>query len=182
MEAIPIYQYAALTSARLEPPKSSKPILTSAYELRLCLINMVREQSFSGENNENPYFHLCEFEQTYACLHIVGMSDKTVRCKRFPFSLMGRAKHWYNQTIGSRQGDWEALCSSFCLNFFPISRIVSLRSEVLSFTQKEKESLGTSWEHFKDLINTGPDLAIQDPILVQHFYMGLNKKPLSFLS
>ena len=77
---------------------------------------------------------------------------------------------------------WEALCSSFCLNLFPISRVVSLRSEVLSFTQKEKESLGMSWERFNDLINTGPDLAIQDPILVQHFYMGLNKKPLSFLS
>jgi hypothetical protein len=25
------------------------------------------------------------------------------------------------------------------------------------------------WECFKDLINTGPDLAIQDPILLQHF-------------
>ena len=33
-----------------------------------------------------------------------------------------------------------------------------------------------SWEHFKDLINTGPDLAIQDPILHQHFYMGLGKE------
>ena len=57
---------------------------------------------------------------------------------------------------------WGALCSSCCLNFFPFPRVVSLRLEVLSFTQKEKESLGTSWEHFKDLINTGPDLAIQD--------------------
>ena len=38
-----------------------------------------------------------------------------------------------------------------------------------------------SWEHFKDLINTGPDLAIQDPILLQHFYMGLNKETLKFL-
>jgi hypothetical protein len=66
----------------------------------------------------------------------MGMSDETLQWKLFPFSLMGRAKHWYKQTIGSRQGDWEALCSSFCLNFFPISRVVTLRSEVLSF---EKE-------------------------------------------
>ena len=69
-----------------------------------------------------------------------------------------------------------ALCSIFCLQFFPISRVVKLRSEVLSFKQKKKESLGTAWEHFNTLINTGPDLAIQDPILLQHFYMGLDRK------
>ena len=32
-----------------------------------------------------------------------------------------------------------------------------------------------AWAHFNDLITTGPDLAIQDPVLLQHFYMGLSK-------
>ena len=96
------------------------------------------------------------------------MSDETLRWKLFPFSLMGKAKCWYKLTIGSRQGDWEALCSSFSLHFFPISRVVSLRSEVLPFKQEEKESLAMAWEHFNALINTSPDLAIQDPILLQH--------------
>ena len=32
-----------------------------------------------------------------------------------------------------------------------------------------------AWERFNTLINTGPDLAIQDPILLQHFYMGLDR-------
>ena len=89
---------------------------------------------------------------------------------------MGKAKRWYKLTIGSRQGDWEALYSSFCLPFFPISRVVSLCSEVLSFKQEEKESLAMAWEHFNALINTSPDLAIQDLILLQHFYTGLDRK------
>jgi hypothetical protein len=127
---------------------------------------MVQDQSFLSEDDENSYSHLNEFEQTYACLRIAGMSDKTLRWKLFPFSLTGRAKNCYKQTIGSRQGDWKALCSNFCLHFFPISRVVSLRSEVLSFKQKEKESLGMAWERFNALINTGLDLAIQDPILL----------------
>ena len=79
---------------------------------------------------------------------------------------MGKAKCWYNLTIGSRQGDWEALCSSFCLQFFPISRVVNLRLVILSFKQRKRESLGMAWEHFNALINTGPNLAIQDPILL----------------
>jgi hypothetical protein len=58
-------------------------------------------------------------------------SDETLRWKLFPFSLTGKAKCWYNLTIRSKQGDWEALCSSFCLQFFPISRVVRLRLEIL---------------------------------------------------
>jgi hypothetical protein len=69
LESTPIHQYAAHTSARLEPPKSSKPILTSSYELRPCLINMDQDQSFSGKDDENPYSHLHEFEQTYMLAH-----------------------------------------------------------------------------------------------------------------
>ena len=88
---------------------------------------------------------------------------------------MGRAKQWYDLTVGSMQGDWETLCSKFCLRFFPISKVVSLQKEVLNFRQLEEESLGTSWNYFNDLIITGLDLAIQDPILLQHFYMGLSK-------
>ena len=79
------------------------------------------------------------------------------------------------------QGDWETLCSKFCLAFFSISRVVRLRKEVLSFKQKEQESLGTSWARCNDLITTGPNLAIQDPIILQYFYMGLNKDSMNFL-
>ena len=133
LASTPIHQYAAPTSTCLEPLESSKPILTPGCELCPCLINMVRDQSFLGKDDENPYSHLNEFEQTYACLRIAGMSDETLRWKLFPFSLKGKAKRWYKLTIGSRQGDWEALYSSFCLHFFLISRVVSLHSEVLSF-------------------------------------------------
>ena len=78
MDNTPIYQYAKPASARLEPPKSSKPILTPGYELRPCLVNVVHDQSFSSEDDENPYSYLNEFEQTYACLRIVGMLDETL--------------------------------------------------------------------------------------------------------
>jgi hypothetical protein len=83
MENTPIYQYDKLTSTCLEPPKTSKLILTPGYELGPCFIKMIREQPFSGEGNENPYSHPREFEQTCACLHIAGMSDETLRWKLF---------------------------------------------------------------------------------------------------
>ena len=115
MDSTPIYQYAKPTSASLKPPESSEPIITPGYELRLYLIKLIQDKSFSGEGNKNTYSHLQEFEQICACLRIAGMSDKTLRWKLFPFSLTGRAKQWYILTVGSIQGDWEALCSKFCL-------------------------------------------------------------------
>ena len=77
LESTSIYQYTP-TSACLEPPESSKPILTHGYVLRLCLINIVRDQSFLDKDDENPYFHLNEFGKTCACLRIEGMLEETL--------------------------------------------------------------------------------------------------------
>ena len=74
------------------------------------------------------------------------------------------------------------MCSIVCLQFFPISRVVRLCLEVLSFRQKKNESQGTAWERFNTLIKTSPNLAIQDPILLQHIYMGLTRKTLKHLN
>jgi len=38
-----------------------------------------------------------------------------------------------------------------------------------------------AWAHFNDVVNSGPDLAIQDHILLQHFYMGLSGETAQFL-
>jgi hypothetical protein len=72
------FYYGARTDLSLKPAKSSKPTLSSGYELSPELIAMVKDQSFSGEVNKNPYSHLREFEQICACLHIEGMSYETL--------------------------------------------------------------------------------------------------------
>ena len=69
------------------------------------------------------------------------------------------------------QGDWEMLCSKFYLHFsFPSLKWLAFVKEVLNFRQLEEESLGTSWDCFNELIITGPDLAIQDLVLLKYFY------------
>jgi hypothetical protein len=143
---------------------------------------MVKSQSFSGKEDKNPHIHLNEFEQTCACIHIAVMSNETLRWKLFPFSLEGKAKTWYDRTAPSKDRDWKALCSSFCLEFFPVSKIVCLRFEILSFTQESDESLIAAWEGFDTLVRSGPSLSIPDPVLLQHFYMGLNRETTTFLN
>jgi hypothetical protein len=57
-----LYQYGAPTVSFLEPAESSEPILSSGYELRPRLIELVQEQPFTSNVSENPYTHLCDFE------------------------------------------------------------------------------------------------------------------------
>jgi hypothetical protein len=68
------------------------------------------------------------------------------------------------------------------LQFFPTYTVVKLCVEVLTFKQKKKESLGKAWERFNTLLNSGPDLTIPEPILLQHFFMGLSRKTIEYLN
>ena len=57
-----------------------------------------------------------------------------------------------------------------------MSRITSLRQEILSFRQDEKESIGVAWARFLCLPQTGPDLSLPNHVLLQHFWFGLNNE------
>ena len=100
-----IYEFHRPTGTHLEPPKSSKPIIASSFEIDPEYIEFVQKQPFSGEGEENPYTHLREFYRVCDLLRIEGMSDETLKWKLFPFSLTGKARHWYKLNIGSAHGD-----------------------------------------------------------------------------
>jgi len=102
------------------------------------------------------------------------MADETLRRKLFPFSLTGRAKKWYNHHVGNSQGDWDILRKYFCLKFFPVEKVAKLRFEIIGSRQLDKESLGKAWDHFDSFVNSGPNLALPEPMLLQHFFLGLN--------
>jgi hypothetical protein len=104
------------------------------------------------------------------------MTQETIKWKLFLFSLLGKAKQWYAHTVGGVNGNWDKLRDKFCLAFFPISKVAALRIELLSFQQKEKETLGAAWARFLSLMNTGPNLSLPDYVVLYHFYLGLSKE------
>jgi hypothetical protein len=170
-----INQHANLTGTHLKPPEHSEPITTDGFEISPNLIEFIQKEPFLGESVENPYSHLREFKRICDLIRIKGMSNETIQWKLYLFSLIGKAKHWYKLNVGRAQGDWKTLCIEFLSKFFPVSKVNDLRKEVLTFRQLEEESLTESWDRFIDLTLTGPNLAILDLILLQHFYEGLSK-------
>jgi hypothetical protein len=126
---------------------------------------MVQALTFSGLENENPCHHLLEFEEMCSCL--------SLRWKLFPFSVIGKAKHWYTFAVGSTNGDWDELKDKFCLAFFPMSYIDSLPWAILDFEQREKESIGAAWARFSMLIHASIDLSLPDGMILHLFCLGL---------
>ena len=78
-------------------------------------------------------------------------------------------------------GSWDELRDKFCLSFFPQSRIVALRRDILCFQQNEKESIGAAWARFSLLLMSGPNLSIPDHVFLQHFYIGLDTESVFYL-
>jgi len=56
-----IYQFHRPTGTHIEPPKSSKPIITSSFEISPEYIEFLQKQPFSREGEENPYIDLRSF-------------------------------------------------------------------------------------------------------------------------
>jgi hypothetical protein len=80
------------------------------------------------------------------------------------------------------KGDWGTLRADFCMDFYLISKVVDLRIKIMSFKQGDNESMSSSWDCFELLCKSGPDLSLQGHILLQHFYIGLNKESRAYLN
>jgi hypothetical protein len=81
---------------------------------------MVQTNTFLGIEDEDPYHHLQQFEQTCDYLHNKGMSDETICWKLFPFTLKGKARQWYDRTKDKMKGDWGSLCADFLHGFLSL--------------------------------------------------------------
>jgi hypothetical protein len=101
----PIQNISASKGEFLEPLFFSKSKLSSGHELHPRFNAMVWAQPFSGYDNEDPFYHLQDFEKMCSCLSILGMTQEILIWKLFPFSLKGEAKQWYTNTVQSMNGD-----------------------------------------------------------------------------
>jgi len=68
-----------------------------------------------------------------------------------------------------------ALCSTnFLAKFFPTCKTNALRGKISSFEQRHDETVPEAWEHFQDYILECPHHAMENWLLMQIFYHGLN--------
>ena len=109
------------------------------FELKSNLINMVQASPFYGKPNEDANAHLQNFLDLCDTVVIRGVAADVVKLRMFPFSLLGKAKHWFykENDINTR-----AKCSkAFLTKFFPLGKTNALCGKISSFQQTGMESI-----------------------------------------
>jgi len=165
-------EYSAPTTANIRTGPTVD-VGDKAFELKPALINMVQSNQFCGKAHEDANAHLQNFLEICGTFTIKDVPSDAILLRLFPFSLLGRAKQWFYANK-SKLTSW-ALCSTaFLAKFFPIGKTNALRGKISSFQQQHDESVPEAWERFQDYITECPHHGMENWLLMQTFYHGLN--------
>ncbi|KAK4706533.1 hypothetical protein R3W88_033913 [Solanum pinnatisectum] len=129
---------------------------------------------FSGLAHEDPHEHLLNFVDVCGSFSFKNISQKSIRLRLFPFSLMGKACKWLAELPRESITSWEEVVTAFQVRFFPPSKMMSLRDTIQSFKRLKGEPLQETWLRFKKLVLQCPTHDLSDNVLLQYFYWSLD--------
>jgi hypothetical protein len=164
--------YAFPRCEDIKVQESDSKLEATKYEINSKIIEMVAANPFEGMVTENLYRHIRHI--TTLCNTVrQGVPDEWYKWNLFPSSLAGNAKTWYSFASFEVEGNWNKLTKKFCEKFFPISKVQSLRRQVITFMQGEEEGIDQDWDRLNELIEQGPRLDFSSDVLLHTFFFSL---------
>jgi hypothetical protein len=126
-----INDFSALsyTNVRTGPETNIKD---GSFELKPALINMVQQSPFYGKALEDANAHLQHFLEICSTFTIRGVTQDAVCLHLFPFSLLGKAKHWFYSNKEA-MSTWGKCSNAFLIKFFPLGKINALWNKISGF-------------------------------------------------
>jgi len=176
LQHLTLREFSTPKAKDLKFQESNKKPEAESYELKPGIIRIAAENLFSGEDDENPYKHLEKLNQVCRTFHQDGVPVEWVKWNLFPFTLVDKAKRWYQVAAIEAQGDWQMLEQKFLTKFFSILRVHKLRKEVWNFEQKTDEDIDEAWERLNDLLLQGPPLGVTPEMAIHIFFFGLTSE------
>ena len=124
----------------IAPPATSAP----SYEIKPALLNLVTKEQFYGAGDAaalhlNNFVELCDM-QKYKEVY-----GDIVKLKLLPFSLRGRAKEWLQSLPRNSIDSWDKCKDAFIGKYYPPTKIIQLRSNIMNFRQLDNEHVSQAW-------------------------------------
>ncbi|KAI3701847.1 hypothetical protein L6452_27238 [Arctium lappa] len=153
-----------------------RPHITAQnFEPKPVMFQMIQAMGqFRGLPSEDPHSHLKSFLEMTDHFLIPGVSAEALRLTLLSYTLRDRAKAWLNSQPPHSIDTWTSLAEKFLKKYFPPTRNVKFRNEILMFKQEEDEEVSDAWERFKDIIRKCPHHEIPHCIQLETFYNGLS--------
>src|ERR1041385_1020577 len=92
----------------------------------------------------------------------------------FPFSLRQGAKIWFQSLPRNSIDSWDRCKDAFIGRYYPLAKIIQLRSNIMNFKQLDNEHVAQDWKHMKTLVMNCPTHGLTTWMVIQTFYAGLN--------
>ncbi|CAN6577107.1 unnamed protein product [Malus baccata var. baccata] len=144
----------------------------TSFEIKPHILNIL--PSFHGLPNSDPNMHLVDFIEACDNTIIRGFSSEAIKLRLFPFSLKDKAKAWLHSLPANSITTWAELQKRFLNKFFPSSKTLALKKEILAFAQKPNESFHEAWERYNEMYTKCPHAGFDSNLQMNIFYDGLN--------
>ncbi|XP_024965798.1 uncharacterized protein LOC112506000 [Cynara cardunculus var. scolymus] len=105
---------------------------------------------------------------------IPGVTQEALRLTLFLYTLKDRARAWLNSQLPNSILTWNDLAEKFLKKYFPPTRNVKIRNEIMAFRQEEDEAVSEAWERFKDLLRKCLHHGIPHCVQLETFYHWLS--------
>ncbi|GJS61967.1 hypothetical protein Tco_0656751 [Tanacetum coccineum] len=111
------------------------------FEIKSQFMRELREDTFSGNKNEDAHDHIGLF-------NIPGVSKDAVMLRVFPFTLTRAMKRWVDRLTSGTINTWDLLKKAFIQRYCPPSKTAKQLKDIHNFKQKGDESLYQAWEWY----------------------------------
>ncbi|GJZ28660.1 reverse transcriptase domain-containing protein [Tanacetum coccineum] len=128
---------------------------------------------FHGFECEDANEHLNKYLSVTQFMKKNEVCEDIFSLNLFPFSLSHEVESWFYRLKTHSIHTWEEMVLKFLLKYYPYSKAMQLRKEILNFWQLPTESIFEAWERFKSYLRKCPDhrILLVDQILT--FYHGI---------
>ncbi|GJQ91029.1 hypothetical protein Tco_0002168 [Tanacetum coccineum] len=126
------------------------------FELKGQLLKELRENTFSGLDNEDANEHIEKVLEIVDLFYVPNITVDQLMLRVFPISLTRAVSRWLrNEPTGSIK-TWEDLETKFLNKYCLPGRTAKKMEEINNFQQEPDETLYQAWERFKELLMKFP--------------------------
>ncbi|KAM1338912.1 hypothetical protein ACFXTH_037936 [Malus domestica] len=144
----------------------------TTFEIKPHILNIL--PSFHGLPNSDPNMHLADFIEACDNTIIRGFSSEAIKLRLYLFSLKDKAKAWLHSLPANSITTCTELQEKILNKFFPSSKTLALKKEILAFAQKPNESFHEAWERYNEMYTKCPHAGFDSNLQMNIFYDGLN--------
>ncbi|GJT60301.1 reverse transcriptase domain-containing protein [Tanacetum coccineum] len=144
------------------------------FVLKNHMVQLLRQNcQFHGFEGEDANEHLDKYLSITQFIKQKRISQDIINLNLFLFSLTHEAESWFYTLKTHSIHTWEDMVFKFLSKYFPYSRTLQLKTEILNFWQLPTESVFESWERFKSCLQKCLDHRILLLNQILTFYNGI---------